>query len=219
MEQSRNVGLGISSILGALLFAVSTVFHPITIDPWQPSQNLHKVNQHLHIWSWDHAALAIALVLWLLGLSGVDHLPDPSPPLLKISSRLFMTSLGIWLVVLANELGVIPPIVRALQHNSNNALTVMGGAMFTFSLLGGYFAMELVWVGVFLIGLSMRMYSRCPRWLAHWAVLGGMAGVLGNMYTVLFPAGALIILAITSIIPYAWTIAFAWRMTFIPTSA
>lgn len=202
--------LGTISFIGALLLGVATLFHPITIDPWQEASNLQKIYAVLPIWPWDHAALTVAFSLWLCGLSGADAAIHSDSAFAKVASRLFMASLAIWMVILADELGIIPPVVNMLQNNPNTILSLMGGVLFGFALIAGYFAMALVWAGVALLSWTMHIQER--NWLSRWGIGGGIVGILGMVYSLLWPATALYILACTSIIPYTWTIIFAWKL-------
>lgn len=211
LTQSRHTSLlGALSLIGALLLGVATLFHPITIDPWQTASNLRKIHAALPVWSWDHAALAVAFSLWLSGLSGADAGIHFGNALSKVASRLFMAALAIWMVILADELGIIPPVVRTLQQTPNTVLSLMGGVLFGFALIAGYFAMALVWTGVVLLSWTMHLHER--TWFSRWGIFGGTIGTFGMIYSLLWPATALYILACTSIIPYAWTVVFAWKL-------
>lgn len=131
--------------------------------------------------------------LWLLGLARLHQPPT--------ATRLLMVALSLWMTILVAELTVIPMLVSRLSGPSGRVLEVLGSAWFCFALVAGYLAMALVWLAV---GLMAGQQS--TPWLGHWGRIGGVVGLLGDIYPVFVSSHALYVLAITAAVPYLWTL-------------
>lgn len=207
---SRLPGSGLAALAGGILFAIVTLFHPVLTNPWAGGHGLNEVARS-NTWMWDHSLMVVAMTLWLVGLAGGEAWFRKEGAAPRNAARLFIAALAMWLLILAVELGVIPPIVRALAKGNDTALRVVGEVMFTFGLLGGYFAMVLVWLGVALLGWSMTQEAGFT-WFPTWGFISGATGIAGIALSLWKPAFALIVLVLTSIPPYLWTLFLAWKM-------
>jgi hypothetical protein len=189
----------IISLVGALLLAVSTVFHPVVINPWPFTGSLQLI-AHSFTWMWDHWLMAISLVLWLTGIATLVNN-------MKVY-YLFGTALAMWLLILANELTVLPFLVERLMESDLPTLHLTGTYLFALGLMGGYFAIILIWIGVILIGWRVE---GIPRWVAKAGILSGGIGIIGIIYIFIYPEGitSIFILGATSGLPYLWTLLYA----------
>lgn len=219
---TRHPGFGLVSLMGGLLFGLATGFHPITINPWRYTYNLDHIARAMPPWSEVHVALVIALTLWLGGLSTADSF-FPNDGLAVLASRLVMVSLGVWLIALGDEIAIIPPLVHFLQHHDSASLTLLAGVLFGLALMLGYLGMVLVWTAVLAWSWCLAQ-SPHHRTTAAWGGIGAAIGICGMAYALVYPTYALYPLAVTSVIPYVWTLWFAWnflwrRHTLVPSSS
>jgi hypothetical protein len=213
VENESQRWVGGSILCGALLIGISTLFHPITINPWLRSGNLQKVSETLSFWDLDHWGIAIGFSLWLTGLLAVQA-PESThlhvSRLIRISRSLFTCALAMWLIVIAYELTAIPHIVQAITaHNFNSTLGTVGESLFNFGLLAGYLSVALIWLGILFLSSSRRSHR---VWFRNWGIAAGWTGILGIVYTLCWPTHALWVLAITSGIPYLWTVVLGFQL-------
>lgn len=185
------------TLLGALLVITATVLHPITIDPWNADLPIQFIAAKRAYWMWDHSLMAVAILLWLGGLAGCFRLFRHSDKMVTVVVALFISSIAIWLITLAFELGGMPISVQRLQIHSDPVHRSLAESLFSSALLSGYFAMIPVWMGV---ALGAR---------TKWGRFSGCIGILGIGYCLLVPT--LWILLVSSAFPFIWTLIFNWE--------
>jgi hypothetical protein len=204
---------GSIALLGNILFAVSTAFHPMIIDPWAGLTAMEAIADSPAHWEWDHALMAVAVILWLAGLAaGGESYVDKLHVGTRSASRLFIAALAMWLIILAFELTTLPEIALTLAANASPVLSAMAIGLFAFGLVAGYLAMILVWLGVTLLAWRMRQLRHFSRWLGNAGVYGGLIGIAGIGVTMLQPEGTFWLLAATSLAPFLWTTVLAWKI-------
>jgi hypothetical protein len=206
---------GATALLGSLLFALATLFHPVTIHPWSGGIAIHHMAESRSLWLWDHAVLTVALILWIMGLTGAELMIGDKGGLPALNaSRLFIGSLVIWLVILSVELIVLPPMVAIFKDDPDPLLGTVISALFAMALTAGYFAFILKWLGVFLIGWRMRGIEAFSGWRAHWGWISGLLGILGIAAVLVLynQMDMLLILVITNFPAFLWTCWLGWRM-------
>lgn len=210
VSKKRLVGSGSATLAGGILFAVITLFHPPLTNPRAGAVGLVKIAES-STWILEHSLLVVALTLWLVGLAGGEAWFRQQRAVALNAARLFIAALAMWLLVLAVELAVLPPIAQAVVIDTDSALQIVGEAIFAFGLMAGYFAMALVWLGVAFLGWSM-LQEKGDNWFSLWGVIGGLAGMTGIAFALLFPDFALVTLVLTSLPPYLWTLFFAFKL-------
>lgn len=180
---------------GALLVVIGTVFHPPLTDPWDVNFAYHKMIHHQH-WSLDHWIFLTGLTLWLIGLAYLADVYKSSN-----ASRCLMGSYVMWVMILAVEIAVLPP----LTHSHHQAAREIWNALFTWGLFAGYLSMGIIYIGVLLLGFSGRglLYTL--------AKITGFLGIIGVIVSLLLPNTALIIQLITAPFPFLWTVWFSVR--------
>lgn len=202
---------GVGALTGGILLAVVTVFHPPLINPWAGQQALDEI-AHAKYWMLEHAIMAVALTLWLVGLAGAEAFLEKGYALPRNATRLFIAALSMWMLTLALELGVIPQIIQVLQQSANPTLLTVGEVMYSFGIISGYFAMGMVWLAVSMLGLHLLQRKRFNYWPAIWGLSSGLAGVAGTALILWKPEAAILLLIITSLPAFLWTLWFCWKM-------
>lgn len=197
----NNTGYNVSkwfprtTLLGALLVLIATVLHPITIDPWNADLPIHFITEHKHHWMWDHALMATGITLWFGGLACCFALFKKDLRLTSLVVALFISSIAIWLVTIAFELGGMPITVERLHSEPGHRL--LAESMFASVLISGYLALIPAWLGI-MVGAQSK-----------WGILSGSIGILGIVFCIAQPI--LWILLLTNALPFLWTVIFAWR--------
>lgn len=190
------------TLLGAVLVIFSTFLHPITVDPWNADLPIHFISENRLHWMWDHSLMAIAIILWLGGLAACFCLFNPRHQFSIIVVALYISSIAMWLVTLALELGGMPISVERIQLHSDPLHRSLAESLFASALILGYLAMIPAWLGVTLGAQS------------KWGIFSGCIGLSGIIYCLFNPT--VWILVVTSAFPFVWTIIFArwcWRKT------
>jgi hypothetical protein len=199
------------TLTGGLLLPVATMFHPPLTDPWAGELALEAVSKSLN-WTGVHLLFGFGLTLWLLGLSHCEQKICRPPA----ATPLWIVALGMWYLILVAELAVMPPLLTALTTFSDPigraSLQPLWDAWFAFSLTGGYVAMGLVWLGVILGSLRTLGAENRPGWWLHWGWLSGVCGIIGLIGALLVPEQAVILLLVTSLPPYLWTLVFPFQL-------
>lgn len=198
---------GIVTFIGALLFGIATGFHPIVVNPWPDKGSLHYVADSSN-WMWDHFLMVAAVCGWLIGLATLSY-PKQKLPV----AYLFGAALAMWLLILANELTFLPYLVDQLAESAHFALRFIGELTFAFGLMGGYFAMMCIWLGVVFIGHQLRQET-CSQWVGASGMISGVIGIFGIIYVFIYHDGfsSILILGLTSGLPYLWTMLYSAMM-------
>jgi hypothetical protein len=197
---------GILLFIGAILLGISTVLHPITIDPWSGSEELHKAAESKY-WTVDHILMVIAMVVWLFSLVSATLLISKSKMISVLCSLFFTVALAIWLIILGLELTVFPEIFQRLTDKTYHAI---GTLFFGYGLFSGYIAMLLIWIGISLLAINLSIHKSFSPHFRSFGKYSGLVGSLGIVITFVIPN--LMLLALTSAFPYLWTIALSIKM-------
>ncbi len=207
-----NKAAGISILAGAALVAISTLLHPPVVDPWDGSHALQGINDDYMRWMFDHSIMLTGIFLWLLGLSGAEFYLKESYMGARNASRLFISSLTIWIIVLAAELVTLPILAPPAEENPGSLAFTVYRAIFGLGLLSGYFAIALIWIGSSLLSKSMQADFKTDSWFTKTGWISGWGGAAGIIISVMFPETAFFILPITSGPPFLWTCFLGWKM-------
>ncbi|TLS35227.1 hypothetical protein [Pseudalkalibacillus caeni] len=202
---------GFILLSGAFLTVLSTVMHPRTTNPWDGSHALHEINSSYTAWMWDHVIMMLAMILWLIGLSSSEMERGEKSEYGQNAGRLFVVSLAIWMIVLCAELTALPYLAKEAEGKGASIAYATWEGHFAFGLFSGYIALALTWIGVSFLskhlkrdGISRRFY------LFGW--YGGWVGLIGIILSLLFPEHAIVILPVTSGVPFVWTGLLGWKM-------
>lgn len=202
--------IGIIGLIGIFIFGLFSLLHPPTFNPWDTINTFEKVSHH-HFWVLDHIFILIGITFWLLALAAGQSLLSREGALKKVGAWLFIVSLALWIVILTFEIGVIPQVVNGIKHHQNETLMSLWFVVFCFSLLGGYIAFILTWLGVVAYCLVMDP-ATFPRWFRLWGIWSGTIGGLGIIVGLIKIDYVVLILGLTSGPPFIWTILFCWFM-------
>ncbi|TCP29447.1 hypothetical protein EV207_11068 [Scopulibacillus darangshiensis] len=204
--------IGYIILAGAVLTLISTVLHPLTIDPWNGLRAIAEIQHDPAMWMSDHILMLVAVFLWLFGLSaGELRLTRPTAAS-RSAGRLFSVSVAIWVLVLCAELTALPLLAARADPFTENTVFLVWKALFSFGLLSGYIAVVLTWLGVSLLSSHLQNTGEGPKWMGLLGFYGGWLGVIGILFTLIFPSIGIFLLPITSAIPFLWTIFFGWRL-------
>lgn len=183
-------------LIGLGLAGVGSVLHPITINPWGGSAELHKAANGDN-WVIVHTIMIIAITIWLGGMVFAAQLCKSK--LIKLMAIiLYMVSLTIWLLVLGMELTVFPPIFSNLTDHTHQTI---GSLFFGYGLFSGYVAMVLIWFATCLLSFSLKSLM---------GTISNVIGVIGTSVAILTPN--LFLLIIVTIPPTLWAIVFAIKL-------
>ncbi|WP_138420362.1 hypothetical protein [Aquibacillus sediminis] len=196
--------LGVIGIIGSVLFVLFTILHPPTFNPWNSTDTFEKVSHH-SFWVIDHIFITIGLVFWLVGLSAAKVVIHEHGILKTVGSSMFLLSLGIWIIIMTFEIGIIPMLVHAIEQHQSEVLLTFWFVIFGFGLLAGYFAFIFTWIGVLLYSLALQK-EKFPKWFRLSGVWSSLLGVLGIIISLLYMDYVIIILGLTSGPPFIWTI-------------
>lgn len=202
--------MGNAILVGGFLILESTILHPLTLDPWNGNHALERINHSLSMWVWDHSLMMIAMLLWYFGLLGGSLFLKHSTPFIKIANGLFILSVTVWMVVLTAELASLPALAIEVAENPSRIMEIVWKSMFAFGLLGGYFAVLFTWISIFLLSLSIKKTNKKFTVLKKIGVYGGLIGALGIVISIIYSEMAILVLPITSGIPFIWTLMFGW---------
>lgn len=196
---------------GALLLFIVVIGHPILPNSWDGETAMHEM-RHCSIWIWDHSLTLIALTAWLSGLSELETKINPNA---HSAGRLFTTALSLWSIVLIAEISAVPYLMSSLEKHPNIAVETVTKSLFCLSLMTGYIANLFIWFGIFLLGFLIKKEKASPAWLADFAVISAILGLIATLYTLFFPKyDPIIPLAIGSTLPFLWTIVFSCYLLF-----
>ncbi|HZG83654.1 hypothetical protein [Paenibacillus sp.] len=183
------------TLTGAAIVALASALHPLTLDPWHADLPIRFIAERRTQWVWDHALMAVGIVLWLGGLAiGFGH-EGRTRPLSFAAAALSVCSIAMWLTALSIELGGLPIAVDRIDAHEHAG--TLAASLFANGLLLGYFAMIPAWLAVAL-GSGTT-----------WGALSGALGIAGIVFTLFQPIAW--VLALTSALPFGWTILAAWR--------
>ncbi|MTT30930.1 hypothetical protein GMB86_02735 [Terrilactibacillus sp. BCM23-1] len=192
------------SIIGALLFGIATAFHPLLTNPWDVGFAFKEVATHHH-WILDHWLFLLGLFVWLLGL--IFFMKYSPMQVNRIPASLFITSLGLWCLIVSAEIAVLPQHLNKIIHGQTS-LYPLWGALFTWGLFAGYLAMILVYVGILIWACSYHGYVKLV------GIGASLLGCLGALLSLWFPSWSLYIQFLTAPLPYLWTLWMTGRTFF-----
>ncbi|MGE8203310.1 hypothetical protein ACQKP0_01920 [Heyndrickxia sp. NPDC080065] len=204
--------IGYMILLGAVLIIVSTVLHPLTINPWDGLTAFQEIKQNPLMWEIDHSIMLFAVLLWLIGLFVAETELLSSFSISRNYGSLFIISLTIWVLILCMELTALPILTAGSVFK--NSVFIVWKALFAFGLLSGYIAVILTWIGVSLFCMQLKIigFEKIPVWIIFIGFFGGWIGVIGIIISLCLPTFGVIVLPITSGIPLFWTILLGWRI-------
>lgn len=190
-------------LFGALLTGITTLLHPVIYNPWDGQTAIQKMAD-CSIWTWDHAVMIGGVILWIGGLAELERIIEAE---FRTAEIFFITALSLWVLFLTTELSALPFLVDVFSKRPDFAVQTVILSLFTFNLLLGYITIILVWSGIFILGFLMKQKKYYPSWLGYLAMAGGLIGAAGSLYAAICPEkGGLIVMILSSAIPYAWTI-------------
>lgn len=199
---------------GALLLFVAVIAHPILPNPWDGETAMDEM-RHCPIWISDHCLTLIAFTAWLCGLSALETKINPEA---RSGSRLFVTALSIWSIVLIAEISAVPYLMSSLETHPDGAVETVTQSLFCLSLMAGYIADLFIWLGILLLGLSIKKAKAAPVRFADFAVISAVVGLIATLYPLFFPDHdplvILIVLAAGSGLPFLWTVVFSCYLLF-----
>lgn len=191
--------------IGALIVGITTLGHPVIYNPWDGQTAMQKMS-HCSIWTWDHAVMIGGVILWIGGLTEFERIIEARS---HIAGVLLITALSLWVLFLTTELSALPYLMNTFSKRPDPTVQTVIISLFTFDLLLGYITILLVWSGIFFLGFSIRHNQHYPSWLASLGIAGGLIGAAGSLYTTIYPEkGGLIVMILSSAIPYIWTLVF-----------
>jgi hypothetical protein len=193
-------------LLGLGLSGISTLLHPVTINPWGGSAELHKAAV-VNNWMFDHTLMVVGVFLWLLGMVLAAVLICKTKMVSILASLLFMVALTLWLIVLGMELTIIPAIFKQLYVNPYHTI---GSLFFGYGLLSGYIAMVIIWIGTGCISLCIKNSTDFSIRFYMIGMVSSVTGVIGTIITILFPN--VFLLVVSTIFPTLWIILLAVKL-------
>lgn len=203
---------GISILLGGVLFIIATLMHPPATNPWTGHHVIAMISDMLVYWQWDHSLMLAAVILWLGGLSMSED-AGGARPAARMSARLFVAALTIWVLVLAMELTTLPSL--ALEwHRVDAGTAALGAGLFAFGIMAGDFAMMLAWIGIVLLGFSLLAEEAMKPAIAWAGIAAGAWGAVGIPAALLLPEWSIMIYPVTSGPVFLWTLVLGiWMVT------
>jgi hypothetical protein len=193
-------------LLGFILVGISTVLHPITINPWAGSTELHRAAK-AELWMLDHTIMMIAMLIWLLALICAVLKLCKNKTISIITSLFFMIALTIWLIIIGMELTIFPAIFKNLTEHTHHTV---GSLFFGYGLFSGYIAMSLIWFGIGLFSIGIKGTVVYSKRFYRFGLLSSVIGVIGTIVTILIPN--LILLLVSTIIPSIWITILSFRL-------
>lgn len=195
-------------IIGGFLFGLATLFHPPLSNPWDTSYAYRQVAEDHH-WILDHCVFLAGLFFWLMGLANLPRNDVHVSQLAENGSRLLISSLGMWLLILSIELAVLPQLIFAIEWHGEIAYRPIWNVFFTFTLFSGYVATGLIYIAILLICASLR--HQWMRTLGLWASFVGAMGIIGAL---VFPNFAIWVQLSTAPLPFLWTFWLAGKLLY-----
>ncbi|HET7627151.1 MAG TPA: hypothetical protein VFK44_02080 [Bacillales bacterium] len=191
------------TITGALLLGTATVFHPPLSNPWNVTFAMNEV-AHDSFWRLDHVVFLVGIFGWLTGLAYFADTEYNS----RDAARLFAVALAVWSLVLAAELAVLPQILHEIVLQDATGLQPIWGILFTWGLFSGYLAMLIVYVGFFLLSVSVK------GWMSRAGMISSIIAIAGAVLSLCFPERSLWLQVTTAPLPYLWSLWLILRASF-----
>lgn len=216
---------------GAVLFGGASLFHPPTVNPWDPSVSLAAATQGA--WTVDHWALLIAVTLVHLGLF-VGHASLRATGGVRVASvayALSIASLVLWLSIFLFEATGWPILARTIAAQAGASVGSASGPGESVVLVSSSYGATLevvartLWATVltlgyaaaFVLALAIALWSidltrafHLPRWFARLGVIGGCYTAVVQPLSLGVPSIALWLLIPAAAVIGAWLLATAW---------
>lgn len=210
---------------GTLLFGVASLFHPPTVNPWDPGHALAEATQAR--WMLDHWTLLTAVLLIHLGLLALHgtvcgeawvRSGGRSRGWRDVALAFAAASLTLWTGIFLFEVTGWPVLAGAQQVTG--VLTV-ARALWALSLSLGYAA--ALFLGLAVLGWSLELIGRgharersgrssIPAWFARLGVVAGAITAVVQPAALGLPRLAPWLLAPASLLLGAGFLAAAWVM-------
>lgn len=212
---------------GTLLFGAATMFHPPTVDPWDPTHALTEATGTL--WLIDHSVLLVAVLALHLGLFLRHGWVTARSGRRGLSDAAFacsIVSLTVWVALFVFELTGWPLVAKAVQAwfggpsgmpapataGPEGTLALIAFSAWATTLVLGYAAAVLLALAILLWSAEMVRSTGLPRLVGCLGIVAGVANVAASPVAVAFPRLALWLLVPAAGLMGLWFLAAAWAM-------
>jgi len=214
----RLLRIGALALLsGALLFGVASLFHPPTVNPWDPTRSLVAATHGW--WVVDHWALLISVLLVHFGLfafhAGISggRRSAKRAGWRSIALAFAVASLILWSGIFLFEVTGWPLLAEALTvPRSSPELMPVARALWATSLSLGYAAAFFLGLSILCWCLVLVGWTRLPVWFPRLGVIAGSVSAVVQPLALAFPRIALWLLIADAALVGLWFLAAAWVM-------
>lgn len=214
---------------GAVLFGLASLFHPPTVNPWDPTVSLVEATKVE--WIVDHWALLIAVVLVYFGLFAFHSLigREEKARWSPSAYAFAVTSLALWVAIFLFEATGWPVVAKAFAGHemaeagagtgdigkatgTEDLLMIAARALWAPTLSVGYAAAFFLGVAIFLWALDLVRVKQSPLWLARLGAITGAVVAVVEPVALGAPRLALWWLIPAAALLGLWMLAAAWWM-------